>query len=309
MPSLAAVQASNATFSPAFLPVAVFVGGTSGIGRAMVEAFARYTKGNAHIIIVGRNKPAAEEIIASLPKPANKTGWQHEFITCEASLMKNIGVFTRDLLARVPKVNFLVLTSGYVSLLGRHDTEEGIDHQLALRYYGRWKFINDLLPALREANEAGEASKVLSVLDTVSGIPVDSNDFGLKLKYSGTTAVRASLTYMDMGLEEFALRDPEIAFTHIAPGFVNTPIYDSKHWAMRLTLPLLKPLLWTVAITPTVCAEHMLFALFSSGEKGFIRRDDKGDDIGMKKYYGTEEGRKKLWEHTLKEVSVSADGP
>ncbi|KAJ6526713.1 hypothetical protein B0H19DRAFT_970506, partial [Mycena capillaripes] len=102
---------------------------------------------------------------------------------------------------------------------------------------------------------------------------------------------------------EFALRDPEIALTHISPGFVNTPAYNSNHWAMWLSMPLLKPLLWMAAVSPAVCAEYMLFALFS-GEKGFIRRNDKGDDIGMTKYAGTEWGRKKLWEHTVKEVDV-----
>ena len=55
MPSLAAARAANAAFSPSYFPVAIFVGGTSGIGEATARAFARYTKGNAHIILVGRN--------------------------------------------------------------------------------------------------------------------------------------------------------------------------------------------------------------------------------------------------------------
>jgi NAD(P)-dependent dehydrogenase (short-subunit alcohol dehydrogenase family) len=211
MPSLSAAKAFNAKFSPAYLPVAVFFGGTSGIGRGIVEAFARYTKGNAHIVIVGRNETAAESIIATLPKPSTETGWKHEFVACEASLMKNITVVTSGLLERFPKINFLVISSGYVSLRGRNETEEGIDHQLAVRYYGRWKMISDLLPSLRAANNAGEASKVLSVLDTDNGMPVDLTDLGLKLKYSGVTAVRSSLTYTDMAFEvsfpSFARRD------------------------------------------------------------------------------------------------------
>ncbi|KAJ7862065.1 hypothetical protein B0H13DRAFT_2567564 [Mycena leptocephala] len=97
MPSLSAAKVFNAKFSPAYLPVAVFFGGTSGIGRGIVEAFARYTKGNAHIVIVGRNETAAESIIATLPKPLTKTGWKHEFVACEASLMKNITVHQQNL--------------------------------------------------------------------------------------------------------------------------------------------------------------------------------------------------------------------
>ncbi|TFK61961.1 hypothetical protein BDN72DRAFT_903632 [Pluteus cervinus] len=109
MPTVAQARESNATFKPSYLPVAVFVGGTSGIGRAMVEAFAQYTKGNAHIIIVGRNQAAAEAIIAKLPKPTSddddeeeeEEEWKHEFIPCDINLMKNIYEFTADLKKRI----------------------------------------------------------------------------------------------------------------------------------------------------------------------------------------------------------------
>jgi hypothetical protein len=76
----------------------------------------------------------------------------------------------------------------------------------------------------------------------------------------------------------------------------------SKNWGIYSYL--LKPLVWLAAISPAVCAEHMLFALFDVEKRGFIRRGAKGDDIGMEKYFGTEEGRKKLWEHTVQEVDV-----
>ncbi|KAJ7722650.1 hypothetical protein DFH07DRAFT_872045 [Mycena maculata] len=275
MPSFSIVQASssNSAFSPTYLPMAVF-------------AFARYTKGNAHIILIGRNRAAAESILASFPNPSTDSDWKHEFVACDASLMKNIGSAAEELL---PRINFLVISSGYASLLGRNETEEGIDHQLAMGYYGRWKFISDLLPALRAANGLGEPSKVMAVLDPLSSCPVDSTDFGLKFKYSGMTALRASCTYIDMALEEFAIRDPEIAFTRIMPGF--------------LAAPLIKPMIWAFAKSPDVCAEYMLFSLLS-GEKGFMRRGEKGDDLGKKHYFGTEDARKKLWDHTLKAVDV-----
>ena len=56
MPSLSAARSSNELYSPGYPPVAVFVGGTSGIGQAMAEGFARYTKGNARIILVDVNE-------------------------------------------------------------------------------------------------------------------------------------------------------------------------------------------------------------------------------------------------------------
>jgi NAD(P)-dependent dehydrogenase (short-subunit alcohol dehydrogenase family) len=71
MPCLSDVRAANAAILGALknVPVAVFVGGTSGIGQATAEAFARHTKGNAHIIICGRNrqgKPSSRPLMATL---------------------------------------------------------------------------------------------------------------------------------------------------------------------------------------------------------------------------------------------------
>ena len=118
----------------------------------MAKLFARLTKGNAHIIIIGRNKAAADNIIASFPTPSEGGQAIHEFVHCDATLMKNIDATTKDLLlARLPKINFLILSPGYLSARGRDETEEGIDKSMALRYYTRFKFIRDLMPLLRKA--------------------------------------------------------------------------------------------------------------------------------------------------------------
>jgi NAD(P)-dependent dehydrogenase (short-subunit alcohol dehydrogenase family) len=151
MASLTTIRASNATFSPKYIPVAVFVGGTSGIGQAMAEGFARYTNGNAHIIICGRNENAAKAIITTFPKPTVGIQAKHEFVHCDALLMKNVHNTSMELVNRLPSINFLVLSPGFLTLKGRTETDEGIDKKLALNYYARWKFIYDLMPLLRKA--------------------------------------------------------------------------------------------------------------------------------------------------------------
>jgi len=298
MPSLAAVRAANAAFSPSYLPVALFVGGTSGVGRGTAEAFARHTKGNAHIILCGRNRAAAESVIKSFPKPTVPEA-VHEFVECDASLMKNIEKTTQELCSRLPKLNFLVVSPGLFSLKGRTETPEGIDRKLALHYYARWKFIHDLLPLVRKAKEAGEDAKVMSILAAGTGGEIDLDDFGLRKHFSLTNAAGSAVTYNDLMVESFAEQDPDIAFTHSYPGIVRTELFSFfgpfRHLASALIYPF--------SVDVETCGENMLYALLQ-GESGAYRRDDKGDDLGKtKNYYGSEEARKRLWEHTVEEIN------
>ncbi|CCM05845.1 uncharacterized protein FIBRA_08081 [Fibroporia radiculosa] len=290
MPSLYAARASNARYSPSRLPVAVFVGGTSGIGQAVAEAFARYTKGNAHIIICGRNKSAADKIIASFPQ-ATAPEAKHEFVECDATLMKNVFLTTSALLARLPKLNYLVLSPGIFTLRGRNETTEGIDRKLALHYYARWKFTNDLIPLLRKTKDAGEDAKVMSVLAPGNGSDIDLDDLGMRKSYTPLSSALVTPTYNDLMFESFAEQQPDLSFIHIHPGVVRTPLLGS----------LVAFVLYPFMTPASDCAEYMLYGLLDAGP-GVHRRDNKGDNMGQKRYYGSDEARRRLWDHTVEEI-------
>ncbi|KAL1672772.1 hypothetical protein EV122DRAFT_224035 [Schizophyllum commune] len=300
MPSLAAARAANAAFKFTANPVnAVFVGGTSGIGHGMASALARATKGNARIVIVGRNQAAANELIASFPSPANTLS---SFIPCDVTLMRNVHAAAKDIALRLPTINYLVISAGFFSLNGRTETEEGIDRKLAAHYYARWTFINDLLPQVKAAQEKGEEAKVMSVFSAGHGGPIDVDDLGLKRTYSLKNAAEQGTTYNDLALEEFASRNPTISFSHIYPGGVRTGIIkNSNSYLIKAVSYALYPLAYLASVPEEVCADYMTYALLNA-KPGFSRFDNHGDDIGRKNYDGTEEQRKKLWEHTIEET-------
>ncbi|KAJ7079302.1 NAD-P-binding protein [Mycena belliarum] len=297
MPSFSAVRAFNAAFAPAYTPVAIFVGGTSGIGQGMAEAFARHTKGNAHIVLVGRNRAAAEAILATFPKPT-APGVTHEFVACDVTLMKNVRRVAGELRARLPTVNFLVLTPGVMTTNGRNETEEGIDRKLAVHYYGRWRFIRDLLPALEAAHAAGQDAKVMSVLGAGYGGAIDLEDLGLKRTFSLPNAAAAAPTYTDIAVNDFAARYPGLSFLHASPGAVRSGLLkasDSRSLrAANVLIPLLAPFSYSVE----QAGEHQLYALLKAGP-GAARTNGRGDDIGLTKaYYGSPEAMARLWKHT-----------
>ena len=198
MSSLKTVQASNAAYAPKYTPTAVFVGGTSGIGRAMAEAFAKQTNGNANIIIVARNKAAAEEIIASFPTPSS-SHIKHEFVLCDAQELKNVHETSQLLLKKLDKLNLLVLSSGGLAF-SRRDTVEGNDASMVLRSYSRVKFTRELMPLLEKAAAAGEDARVSSILAAGKGASPDLQDLNLT-KWTYIKAMFGSGAYNDIAVK------------------------------------------------------------------------------------------------------------
>ncbi|KAF7760083.1 hypothetical protein Agabi119p4_10759 [Agaricus bisporus var. burnettii] len=305
MSSLSSIRNANATFKPKYAPVAVFVGGTSGIGRAMAEVLGRHTEGKVDIVIVGRNKEAADELFSKMPSPTDKT-YKREFIRCDVTRMKNVEAATKEILARHSKINFLILSPGVFTTRGRNETEEGLDTKLAVHYYSRWKFIKDLLPVLNKASEEGEDAKVFSVLAPGKGSEIDLNDLGLKKTFSVTKAALQAPTYNDLMMEAFHDLNPAVTFIHGYPGVVRTSLFEkSDSTLVKFASPLVNLLLWPVFTSPEDCGEYMWHAVFNSTD-GVFRTGSKGEDLGKQRYFGSEEAKKKLWDHTVEATAVDS---
>jgi hypothetical protein len=63
------------------------------------------------------------------------------------------------------------------------------------------------------------------------------------------------------------------------------------------------PLTYPFSTSYGEAGEYMLHGLLSASN-GAFRIGSRGEDIGTKRYFGSIESRKKLWEHTVKETQV-----
>jgi NAD(P)-dependent dehydrogenase (short-subunit alcohol dehydrogenase family) len=324
MPSLTAVQNSNASFQPPYVPVAVITGGTSGIGAAMAQALAKQLKGRVRIILIGRNKAAANAILASMHPASPETPEAgYEFIACDLTLMAKIRDMTDQLRARVPKVNFLVHCAAITDLSGRVDTEEGLDVKLASRYYSRFALTYGLLSPLQRAADAGEKVSVQTVMGAGLGKgEILMDDLGLKKTYTAMKAMREATGYNDLMVavrhfshfftfsrvfnppQAFAQRYPQIAFGHIHPGAVKTANIQFQNPFAKLALFLLYPLVWYFFVEADVCAEYMIYALLDAKPGLVNRRNRTADDIGLKAFPMTEGAADAVWKHSVEETRV-----
>jgi NAD(P)-dependent dehydrogenase (short-subunit alcohol dehydrogenase family) len=117
MASLAALKASNAQLTSATLPkTAVFVGGTSGIGRATLTQFINQGY-PLKAYIVGRNEEEFRPVLSEL-RASNKTA-ELIFLEGQISLMAETKRLTDEILRREEHIDLLYLSAGFLPFLGR----------------------------------------------------------------------------------------------------------------------------------------------------------------------------------------------
>lgn len=207
--------------------------------------------------------------------------------------MSNVASATEEVKKHLgeKKVDFLVLTTGYLTISGREETKEGMDKKMAVTYYAKWKFVKDLMGSLKEGG-----SKVVSVMSPGNGGRIDVND--LDLMSEVCIRFPHSWRWSLMCIQGFAQRYTLHSFIHANPGAVRTNyVYASPSAVFRYTAPLIMGLAYPFAISPEDCAEYMWHGTLQKAA-GVFRVGSRGEDLGKKRYFGNEEQREKLWNHT-----------
>ncbi|KAL1889512.1 hypothetical protein Sste5346_008890 [Sporothrix stenoceras] len=262
MVSLKDIEASNSRLSEAGEGlVAVFLGATSGIGKATLREFAqRATK--PRVYIVARNAAAIASQVDELRKL--NSGGQFEVIEKNVSLIADANAVAATVLEKETKVDLLFLSVGFFSFDGRHDTSEGLEASMTTRYYSRIRITQLLLPLLNAAKHP----RVVSVLAAGHEAQIDESDLSLtKPKSFNVSAGNIhTTTMMTLSLEHMARENPQISFVHTFPGIVSTPLLgktSSGVLGMVLRWAVV-PLMALFAMTPAEAGKRGLFTATSA---------------------------------------------
>lgn len=325
MVSYTEIQASNALINDATAPrVAVFVGGTSGIGQLTIKALVN-TGASVRIYLVGRSsseersKAFIQELRATNPKA--EVIWIEGEISLLAETKRVCDVIKRN----EALVDLLFLTAGYAPFGPRVETAEGVEIAQSLEYYSRVQSILQLLPLL----EAAEAPRVVSVL--AGGLErssaVDLEDLDLK-KPGNFGGVKAQMQYTAMNtlaLEKLAVENPNVTFIHSWPGWVNTGNVRRGHdpnsvlgWLMWI---FLEPLIALFSFNDDETGQRHLFESTSAafggrgvpwkGKPGVNSLEKNSNGLFMVNYKCDctpnakvlpllrEKAQDRIWEHTL----------
>lgn len=223
MVSLDIVRKFNGSLSSRLpRPVALFVGGTSGIGRSTLRQLA--LNANAPTAyIVGRSESNARPLLKELGQ-LNPLG-SFKFIEADVSLIRNVDKICEGIKTREKSLDLLFMTPGGLSLVGRRETSEGLDKLFALRYYARMRFAQKLMPLLEAAEPA--PGRVISVLGGGFEGNINPDDLDLKKGYNILSCAMHSVTMTSLAMEHLAA-SRRASFVHVYPGLVGTNIYTNS---------------------------------------------------------------------------------
>ncbi|PYH93973.1 hypothetical protein BO71DRAFT_380326 [Aspergillus ellipticus CBS 707.79] len=260
MVSLPQVLASNQRIASTLPPglVAVFVGGTSGVGEYTVKAFARYAV-RPRVYIIGRSQESADRIMQECQQL--NPGATFDFLQADVSLLVTVDEVCRQLSQRVKTINLLFLTQGTMAF--SKTTSEGLPLAFATATHSRLRFILNLLPLIQAASSL---RRVVSVLAATCEGPIDLANLpaqGAPLQqWRNQMASIQSLL-----LAQVSQRAPEVSFVHTVPGIVRGGIMrDAETNVVLVALTkLLMPFLET---PPGECGERHVFLATSAVYQG-----------------------------------------
>jgi NAD(P)-dependent dehydrogenase (short-subunit alcohol dehydrogenase family) len=238
------IQASNASLHNVddrpF--VAVFVGGTSGVGKATVQALVA-TGMISRIHIIGR-KSAAEQTRALIEDSrAINAHAEVSWTEAEVSLLMETKRVCKDLRAQESHVDLLFMTTGYTPWESRVETSEGLEVTQSLEYYTRMLFIRLLGPLIDKAS-----GRVVSVLaGGYEPATIHADDLELKepghFGGFGSQFHYAAMNTMAMDKMARSPSHQRTTFVHAHPGYVDS----GNHHRGAAADSIMNRYLWPVA--------------------------------------------------------------
>jgi NAD(P)-dependent dehydrogenase (short-subunit alcohol dehydrogenase family) len=191
---------------------ALVTGSTSGLGRAMADAFAAE---GAHIVITGRNRPAAERAAAEI----RAAGGYADFVIADlgegvAAVLRLAEEATRVLGGRV---DILVNNAGLIPIVTTADTDEAtFDNVWTVNVKAAYFLTGVIAPAMK-ARGGGVVLNIGSINATYG--------FSASALYSATKAALHSLTRS--WAAEYG--PAGVRVNTIAPGLVQTEGTSGAH--------------------------------------------------------------------------------
>uniref|UniRef100_A0A8C1ZSV7 Flj13639 n=1 Tax=Cyprinus carpio TaxID=7962 RepID=A0A8C1ZSV7_CYPCA len=193
----------------------MITGANSGIGKATAMAIAKKA-GTIHMVC--RNKDKAEEARAEIVKESgNKEIYVHILDLTET---KKVWEFAESFKKKYKTLNVLINNAGCM-MTKREENDEGLEKSFASNSLAVYILIKSLIPLLEKSPEP----RVITV--SSGGMLVQKLRTGnlqsQRGRYDGTMVYAQNKRQQMVMTEQFAKAHPNIHFSVMHPGWVDTP--------------------------------------------------------------------------------------
>ena len=195
----------------------LITGGTSGIGRALAEAFRKL--GN-QVIVAGRRKALLDEVTAANP------GMQSAVL--DVQNLPSLRAFAASIVHQYPKLNVLINNAGIMkseNLCDGSDNSGAIDATVTTNLLAPLHLTATLLPHLKKQPR----SVVMTVSSGLAFMPM-----AVTPTYCATKAALHSWTQS----LRYQLRDTSVEVLELVPPYVQTELQGSRQASDPRAMPL-----------------------------------------------------------------------
>lgn len=238
----------------------LLTGGTTGIGRATVEALARR---GARVIFTARRPDDGDRVVAEVQAAVNDAQVSHRELHLDD--LASIRGFGDDLRRDVDQLDVLINNAG-ISLAERRLTSDGFEMMFGVNHLGHFLLVEELRPLL----SAAETARVVIVASDAHrfGGPLDFDDLqGERVKFGAVGGLRvygrsklANMLHTRRLAETFG---DNVTANCVHPGFVRTRLARDTE-ATKLGERLIWPLASKFARSPAKGATASMYAACSS---------------------------------------------
>jgi 3-oxoacyl-[acyl-carrier protein] reductase len=219
-------------------------GASSGIGRALAEAFVRHGD-----LVVGTARDEAK--LADVKSRLGTSSDRYVTLACDVRQEEAVESTVRTILDRYRKIDVLINSAGvtyFKDFLSTTPTE--FDHVVDTNLKGTFLVTRSVLPSMLERHQ---------------GVIVNIVSYAAKASYTLSSAYAASKAGVEalMGGLRAEVREKGIKIVNVFPGAVLTPIWNPKHrerYADRMMKPeeLAEPVYELTCLPASMMAEELI---------------------------------------------------
>lgn len=192
----------------------------TGSGRGIGEAIAiRFAMEGAKVVIDDLNEELGKQVLQKI----KSTGGEAIFTKYDISIEEDVKNMVAETISAYGKVDILVNNAGVaVSIPIQNCTLEDYNHVQNIDLKGVWMCCREVVKPFIK-NKGGKIINISSIAGIVAPFPNQS-------MYSAAKGGVIQLTRA-LAIE---LCKYDINVNCVAPGFVNTPIYEEVNWSLKI---------------------------------------------------------------------------